>query len=69
MRSSKKRAVLAEELAKAGFPEAMNDVAALTRLLKKAVASGQVVMQGRHYTMPDAKGTRHEGPELLQQAS
>ena len=46
----RKRVNLIEDLQSAGFAEVSQDVTALTRLLKKAVAAGQIAMQGRHYS-------------------
>lgn len=66
---SRKRVNLIEELTVAGFSDVSDDVTALTRLLKKAVAAGQIAMQGRHYSLPTLGADHTENQEPLRQAS
>jgi len=66
---SRKRVNLIEELTVAGFSEVAQDVTALTRLLKKAVAAGQIAMQGRHYSLPTLGADHTENQKPLRQAS
>jgi hypothetical protein len=65
----RKRVKLIEELQSAGFSEVSQDLSALTRLLKKAVAAGQIAMHGRHYSLPSSDAPRTETIEPMRQAS
>ncbi|PPD16118.1 MAG: hypothetical protein CTY25_03880 [Methylobacterium sp.] len=66
---SRKRVNLIEELTRSGFPDVSGDVTALTRLLKKAVAAGQIAMQGRYYSLPKIEAARTEAVEPTRRAS
>jgi hypothetical protein len=65
----RKRVNLIDELQSVGFSEVSQDVTALTRLLKKAVAAGQISMEGRHYSLPSSETSRIETAEPMRQAS
>lgn len=65
----RKRVNLIDELQSAGFSEVSQDVTALTRLLKKAVAAGQIAMEGRHYSLPSSETSQTETTQPMRQAS